>query len=205
MLLKHDGDLSIPAYESFLAQETISCDTETTGLDWLGDRLALVQLHSIGTGTHLVKVDSEQQGTLVRRLIEDPKIRKVFHHAPFDLAFLKAAWGVDAHNVVCTKIASKLLHGAESIDHSLQSLLERRLGVRISKGPVRTSDWEASELSDEQVQYAQSDVVFLLPLLENLERALAAKNRLELFQQCCSFLHVRARTDQLLLGDVFSY
>lgn len=205
MFQNHYGDLSEDAFESLLSQHTIACDTETTGLNWLTDRLALVQFHAPKTGTHIVKVDMAQSGNLVRSLIEAPSVRKVFHHAPFDLAFLKATWKTEATNVACTKIAAKLLYASQSINSSLQSLLKERLGVHISKGRVRTSDWEVRELSEEQIRYAHQDVAFLLPLLSNLETALASVGRLDLYRRCCDYLPVRADTDQLALGDIFSY
>lgn len=201
----HDGDLPAHVYEALLAQPTIACDTETSGLDWVNDRLALVQLHSAKTQTHMVRVTRDSPGHFVCRILEAQSVRKVFHHAPFDLAFLKATWGVDAQNVACTKVASKLLYRDGPVSHSLQPLLERTLGVHVVKGAVRTSDWESARLTREQLDYAHSDVAFLIPLLKSLEKSLGTIGMLELFQQCCDFLPVRARTDQLQLSDIFSY
>lgn len=205
MVQLHDGDLPTEIYERFSTEQIIACDTETTGLNWLSDKLALVQLYSPNVGTHLVRVKDGQLATLVCQILEMNSIRKVFHHAPFDLAFMKSAWGVDTKNSACTKIASKMLWRNQDISHSLQPLLARVLGIHIDKGAVRTSNWGAENLSSGQLEYAANDVVYLIPLLLKLERALAAEQLLELFQTCCTFLPTRARTDQLLLQDIFSY
>lgn len=205
MVQLHDGDLPTEVFERFRAEQIVAFDTETTGLDWLSDRLALVQLFSPNVGTHLVRVKDGQLATQVCQILEMDSIRKIFHHAPFDLAFMKSAWGVDAKNSACTKIASKILWRNQDISHSLQPLLERVLGIHIDKGSIRTSNWAAENLSSGQLEYATNDVVYLIPLLLELERALASKQMLELFQTCCTFLPTRAKTDQLLLQDIFSY
>ncbi|MGP9788039.1 ribonuclease D [Glutamicibacter sp. 287] len=205
MLEIHSGDLTQNAFDQLAHQKILACDTETSGLNWQADKLGIVQLYSPFSGTHIVRAVEGKPAKLLCQLLEDSKTRKVFHHAPFDLAFLKAAWDVDVRNVACTKIASKLLWLSDETDHSLKTLLERRLGVNISKGVVRTSDWTVARLSDEQISYAAQDVRYLVPLLESLESGLADLDRLNLFQECCDFLSTRARIDQLIPGDIFAY
>lgn len=92
MVQLHDGDLPTEVFERFRAEQIVAFDTETTGLDWLSDRLALVQLFSPNVGTHLVRVKDGQLATQVCQILEMDSIRKIFHHAPFDLAFMKSAW-----------------------------------------------------------------------------------------------------------------
>lgn len=205
MLEIHAGDLAQSAFDQLLGQETVACDTETSGLKWLVDELGIVQIYSPDTGTHIVQALQGHPATRLCLLLEDAGVHKIFHHAPFDLAFLKATYGVDVNNVSCTKIASKILVPSISTDHSLKALLKRHLGVSVSKGQVRTSDWTAQDLSVEQAEYAEQDVKFLIPLLESLEIELAKSNRLELFRDCCSFLPIRAKLDQILTDDVFAY
>lgn len=205
MLEIHTGDLTQDAFEELLDQEVIACDTETSGLNWLADELGIIQIYSPLIGTHIVKATQGQSATRLCQLLQDVRVRKIFHHAPFDLAFLKATYGVNAKNVSCTKIASKMLFPSISTDHSLKDLIERHLGISVSKGKVRTSDWMVDELSDEQIDYAEQDVKYLIPLLELLESELANTNRIELYRDCCSFLPVRAQLDQFIADDIFAY
>ena len=37
-------------------------------------------------------------------LLATPSVRKVFHHAPFDLRFLTGRWRATPRNVACTKV-----------------------------------------------------------------------------------------------------
>ncbi|MDR6793050.1 ribonuclease D [Pseudarthrobacter oxydans] len=182
----------------------VACDTETSGLDWLTDRLELCQIFAPTYGTLLLRVGDTRPTNLIG-LIQDPRIKKVFHHAPFDLAFMRRAWQVEPRNIVCTKIASKLVAGNRAQEHSLQSLLESRLGINLRKGAARTSDWGAVLLAPEQVEYAAGDVKHLIPLYESLLTDIKAGDLQDLYNQCCEFLTTRCKLDQLGLGDIFSY
>ena len=167
-------------------------DTETSGLDWATDSLQLCQLFTDETGPVLL---SQVRGHPVElaRLLADPDVVKVFHFAPFDLRFLEACWGVRAVSVECTKAASRLLDpDLPAAKHSLQSLLELHLGLRIEKGSVRTSDWGARTLTEEQIAYATADVDHLLALAQTLTHRLAACGKAELFAQVCAYMPVDA-------------
>jgi len=131
---------------------------------------------------------------------------KVFHHAPFDLRFMVHAWGARPVSIRCTKVASKLLDPqAPNEAHSLRNLVERFLGVLLSKGPVRTSDWSVDTLSAEQIKYAVNDVIHLPSLLGALEHALQGKGLDDLYDQCCAFLPVRVALELGGYPDVFAY
>lgn len=205
MLQIHHGDLSQEALESLATQRLVACDTETTGLNWLVDELSLVQFFSPQSGGHLVRITPGFTATNIVSLMENSMVQKVFHHAPFDLAFFTANWKIDAHSILCTKIASKLISIGQPSDHTLQGLLTKYLGVEIPKGAVRTSNWGNEVLSPEQIEYALNDVKYLIPLLRELEKALAAQELLGLYRATCEYLPVRAKTDQRGLGDLFSY
>src|SRR5688572_22081989 len=86
----------------------VAWDIETTGLDWDSDRIATCQIYSVDTGPIIVQLNGHVP-TQLCGLLRDEQVVKVFHHAPFDLRFMRAQWGVQARNVKCTKIASKLL------------------------------------------------------------------------------------------------
>jgi ribonuclease D len=78
--------------------------------------------------------------------------------------------------------------------------------VDISK-QQQTSDWGAATLSDAQIAYAASDVLYLHRLREALNKRLAREGRTEIAQSCFDFLPTRARLD--LIGwpeiDIFDH
>lgn len=199
------GDLPQDVANALSAEPAIACDLETSGLDWRTEKIGTVQFYGENVGTTVVHglVHPPPQ---VIELIETDTVLKVFHHAPFDLRFMAATWSVKAKNVQCTKIASKLAHpAAASREHSLAALLGTHLGVAITKGSVRTSDWTAGTISDEQVEYAANDVRHLLPLLTRLRDVLLQLEREELFAACCDFLPTQTALEVGSFPDVFAY
>lgn len=187
------GDVSDEVVALIKDAGLVAVDTETSGLDWATDSLHLCQVFAGATGPLLVRNAGPRPQRLAA-LLEDPAVVKIFHFAPFDLRFLEAKWGVRAQAVVCTKAASKLLDpGLPSAHHSLQALVERYLGIQLSKGQVRTSNWGATDLSEEQVAYAAADVVHLPDLFKTLQARLSATPDIaQIYSEVCDYMPVDA-------------
>lgn len=200
-----DGDLPPDLAHTLRAGGRVAVDTETTGLDWASDELHLCQLFSPETGPVLLR-NVHQPPVGLAGVMSDSTILKVFHYAPFDLRFLEARWGIRVTSVACTKAASRLLDpGLPATDHSLQALLMRHLEVTVAKGVVRTSDWGATVLSDEQVVYATADVAYLLDLYDELNKRLDANGMSDLFAQVCTYMPVDAHLAVLGIPNPLAY
>jgi ribonuclease D len=200
-----NGDLPAELARAFAAVPQVAWDIETSGLDWRRDRIGTCQLFADGVGTAVVSVGGHKPSRLVA-LLESSAVEKVFHHAPFDLRFMVHAWEASPTAIRCTKVASKLLEPrAPNEAHSLQQLVSRHLGVSLSKGGVRTSDWSAPHLSAEQVEYATGDVLYLPALLRALEATLQDSGRSGLYDACCEFLPARVTLEVGGYPDVFAY
>ena len=199
------GDLPDELAVAFAASKRVAWDVETSGLNWRTDRLGTCQLFADDVGAAVISVNDHKPARMAA-LLEDPDVEKAFHHAPFDLRFMVNAWGVRPSAIRCTKVASKLLQsGAPNEAHSLQSLASRYLGVSLAKGQVRTSDWTASRLSAEQLEYAVADVLHLPTLLVVMSRALEAAGLADLYDACCAFLPARVTLELGDYPDVFAY
>jgi len=197
-------DLDEALASGFGSADCVAWDIETSGLDPRTDRIGTVQLHAPEVGTVLVQVGEAAPKRLCR-LLADSTVRKVFHHAMFDLSFMVAHWDAEPVRIACTKIASKLLTPqlANSY-HSLQALLATYLGVEITKDQ-RLSNWLVRELAPAQLEYATRDVVYLIPLLSELERRLHAAELADMCQACLDFLPTRVRLELGNWPDVFAY
>lgn len=184
----------------------VAIDCETMGLNPHRDRLCLVQMSSGDGDAHLVQVAlGQDQAPNLCRMLEDPKVLKLFHFGRFDIAALYHAFGALTAPVYCTKIASKLTR-TYTDRHGLKNLLQELLSVDISK-QQQSSDWGADELSDAQMDYAASDVLYLHQLRDALNIRLAREGRTEIAQRCFDFLPTRAQLD--LAGwpeiDIFAH
>lgn len=186
----HHGDL--PADVSFGA--SVAIDTETMGLNPHRDRLCLVQLSAGDGNVHLVKMArGPYKAPHLAALLADPKVLKLFHFGRFDIAVLEHALGVRCEPVYCTKIAAKLVRTFTD-RYGLKDLCKELLGVDLSK-QQQTSDWGAETLSDDQMNYAASDVLHLHALKAKLDALLEREGRTELAQAAFRFLPTRARLD----------
>jgi ribonuclease D len=185
---------------------TVAVDTEAMGLNPHRDRLCLVQL-SAGNGVaHLVQFAAgERAAPRLRRLLDDPAVTKLFHFARYDLAMLYHHFGVMAHPLYCTKIASRLAR-TFSDRHGLRDLCKDLLGIEVSK-QQQSSDWGAETLSAEQLRYAAADVLHLHALRDRLDAMLVREGRAALARACFEFLPHRVMLD--LAGwaeqDIFAH
>ena len=186
----HRGDL--PADLSF--GPSVAIDTETMGLNPHRDRLCLVQLSAGDGNAHLVQMPrGPHKAPRLAALLADPKVLKLFHFGRFDIAVLEHALSARCEPVYCTKIAARLTRTFTD-RFGLKDLCKELLGVDLSK-QQQTSDWGADSLSDEQVAYAASDVLYLHALKAKLDALLEREGRTELAAAAFRFLPTRARLD----------
>lgn len=200
----HQGDLP----DDFVAAPVVAIDTETMGLNPFRDRLCLVQLSNGDGSADLVQIPqgvTAQSAPNLVRLLTDPNVTKLFHFGRFDIAILQQTFRVMPQPVWCTKIASRLVR-TYTDRHGLKELVRELLNVDISK-QQQSSDWGAGDLSDAQLAYAASDVLYLHALKAKLEEMLAREGRTGLAAACFAFLPARAALD--LAGwaeqDIFSH
>jgi ribonuclease D len=197
----HRGDL--PSSVSF--KTNVAVDTETMGLRLHRDRLCVVQLSGGDGHSHIVQVAAGQTAPNLMRVMTDAKVLKIFHFARFDLAILQRQFGIRCAPVYCTRVASRLTR-TNTDKHGLKDLCKEMLDIELSK-QQQTSDWGAETLSQEQVDYAAADVLYLHRLKAEFDKLLAREGRTALAEACFKFLPDRAALD--LAGwadeDIFAH
>ncbi|WP_299294253.1 ribonuclease D [uncultured Tateyamaria sp.] len=184
----------------------VAIDCETMGLNPHRDRLCVVQLSGGDGNAHIVQIKLGQtQAPNLCKLLTDPNVLKLFHFGRFDIAAMQNAFGAVTAPVYCTKIASRLIR-TYTDRHGLKNLLQEMLGIDISK-QQQSSDWGADTLTDAQLEYAASDVLYLHKLRDALNLRLEREGRMEIAQACFDFLPMRAHLD--LAGwpetDIFAH
>jgi ribonuclease D len=198
----HKGDLP----DTLDLGSIVAIDCETMGLNLYRDRLCLVQLSGGDGIAHMVQIAAGQDSAPnLCKLLANEKILKVFHFGRFDIAALLKTFGVLTCPVYCTKIASKLIR-TYTDRHGLKNLLQELLDTDISK-QQQSSDWGSETLTDAQLEYAASDVLYLHSLKNELDLRLKREGRLDLAKSCFDFLPTRAMLD--LAGwpetDIFAH
>lgn len=199
----HKNDL--PNLEHYQV-DSVAIDTETLGLNPHRDRLCVVQI-SPGDGTaDVIQIEAGQKtAPNLVKLLQDKAITKIFHFGRFDLAVLAHAFGTMPEPVFCTKIASKLTR-TYTDRHGLKEICGELLDVSISK-QQQSSDWAAEVLSQAQLEYAASDVLYLHRLKAVFEQRLERDGRTKQAEACFKFLPTRSELD--LMGwpetDIFAH
>lgn len=198
----HKGDL--PAGLDLGA--VVAVDTEALGLRPQRDPLCLVQLSAGDGKCHIVQLSRPAyDAPNLKKLLANSKVLKLFHFARYDLAMIRHHLGVMATPAYCTKIASRLVR-TYTDKHSLKDLCKELLNIDLSK-QQQSSDWGAETLTDAQLAYAASDVLYLHQLKAALDLMLAREGREALAAACFGFLPTRVALD--LAGfeaeDIFAH
>jgi ribonuclease D len=117
-------------------------------------------------------------------VFSNPRIRKVFHGADYDIRSLHRDFRLEVENLFDTQLACKFLGLRES---GLEALLRSRFHVELNKKYQR-ADWSQRPLSPEMVEYAAMDGRYLIPLARMLEKELEEKGRSSWVEEECLFL-----------------
>lgn len=187
----------------------VAIDSETMGLNIGRDRLCLVQLSDGDGNAHLVQMPLPGPGGKLNapnlaKLLTDPNTLKLFHFGRFDIAVMQYHLGVSTRPVYCTKIASRLVRTFTD-RHGLKDLCRELLNIDLSK-QQQSSDWGAPDLTQDQLNYAASDVLYLHAIKTKFDEMLAREGRTELAQACFDFLPARAELDIAgWPGDIFEH
>ena len=104
--------------------DKIAIDCEFTGLNIERDRLCLIQISSGKNDAHIVQLDrGEYKAPVLKKILSDKSIKKIFHFARADLTFIKKYLLVDVNNIEDTKLQSKLARSYTE-KHGLKDLIK---------------------------------------------------------------------------------
>jgi Ribonuclease D len=178
---------------------TIAIDGEFMGLNVRRDPLCVLQISSGNMDAHIIQLDRKSYNAPnLIKLLSDKKIKKIFHYARADLAFIKYYLKVEVSNIEDTKIQSKLAR-SYSDKHGLKDLIKEFLNIDISK-QYQSSDF-GGDLSPAQIKYCANDVIYLHKINSKLNDILLREKRLDLYKNCLSFVNTRVDLDLASFKD----
>ena len=182
----------------------IAVDGEFMGLNVKRDPLCLIQISTGNSDAHIIQLDrSNYNAPNLTRILEDEKIKKIFHYGRADLAHIKYYLKTNTINILDTKIASKLAR-SYSDNHSLKTLIKEFVNIDVSK-QFQNSDF-GGELTPAQLKYCANDVIHLHKIHNELEAILKRENRINLYKDCLKFLKTRVELDLALFKeDIWSH
>ena len=182
----------------------IAIDCEFMGLNFLRDKLCLVQISSGKNDAHIVQLDRiNYDAPNLKRILSNKSIIKIFHYARADLVFIKKYLKVEVDNIEDTKLQSKLVRQYTD-KHGLKDLIKEFIGVDISK-QYQSSDF-GGELSPAQIKYCANDVVYLHKINDALNKMLIREKRINLYKDCLKYLNTRVNLDlECFPDDIWSH
>jgi ribonuclease D len=164
--------------DRLLAEQRYALDTEFHRERTYFPKLALIQIAAAG---EIVLIDPLTCDLSPLKDLFHSDVLAVLHAAQQDLDVLTHAVGAVPRRLYDTQLAAGFLGYSTP---SLVSLLQGELKVTAAKGD-RLTDWLHRPLSDDQRQYAASDVAHLLQLQDVLDAKLDADGRSEWVAAAC--------------------
>lgn len=164
----------------------VALDTEFLREKTYYPKLCLLQ---VATPEHVACIDPLAIADLspILDILFDETVTKVLHSCRQDLEIFYHLAGKLPSPVFDSQIAALLLGYPEQVGYA--SLVKDELGIELDKLHTR-ADWSLRPLSEEQLQYAADDVVYLAEIYQRLYEKLAASGRsdwlLEDFQRLTS-------------------
>jgi ribonuclease D len=177
----------------------IAIDTEAMGLKLQRDRLCVVQICDETGSVFLVQFPDDSysyESPNLKKLLLDSSRQKIFHFARFDVAIMRHYLNLPRlENIYCTKIASRFAR-TYTDSHSLRALVAEIMKIDLKK-EQQSSYWGAKQLSEAQIKYAASDVIYLHAIRNQLNSMLELYNRKAIAQEYFNFLNVVCESDML--------
>jgi ribonuclease D len=172
------------------SNQPIAVDTEANSLYNYFERVCLIQLTSKKSHV-LIDPLSELQMSKFTHWLAKKEI--ILHGADFDLRMLRYDYGFKPQKPIFDTMLAAQLLGMEHI--GLAALIKNYFDVDLEKQGQK-SNWGYRPLSNEQLEYAVNDTLYLPTLCEKMKTELSHLNRLEWHEEWCERIVVNSSIDQ---------
>src|SRR5918993_1245188 len=172
-LITRSEDL-VPLVERLSKHPFVAVDTEFMRENTYWPDLCLIQIASPDEAAAIDPKADIDLGPLLRLLVDEPEVLKVFHAGGQDLEIIYNLTGKTPSPLFDTQIAAMALGHGEQVGYS--NLIESMLGHNIDKG-ARFTDWSRRPLDKRQIDYAIADVTHLATVFPKLLNRLKKTGR----------------------------
>ena len=166
-------------------ESCIAIDTESNSRHRYPERVCLVQV-ATSSKVYLIDTIAIDDMNPVGEVLADDTVVKVIQAADNDIRCLDREWGFQVRNLFDTSIAARFVGMKQT---GLSALIEVLLGVHVPKDArIQKSDWSHRPLSQEALNYAATDVWYLLSIQTALEGRLRTLSRSSWVSEECARL-----------------
>jgi len=167
------------ACEVFASSPFVCIDTEFHRETTYYSKLALVQMADADT-TVVVDVLAIQDLQPLKQLLKNTAVTKVFHAAYQDIEIFQHDLDCVPEPVFDTQVAAPLIGMNDQIGYA--GLIKELLNIDLDKSQSRT-DWLQRPLSEQQIEYAAHDVLYLAKAYVLLTQKLTELNRIDWLEE----------------------
>ncbi len=182
-------DLSILNKE-LIEKPFLGVDTEFRRTTKDNMKLALLQIND-GEEIYLIDTVLIKKPEDNCKFLFSESVTKIFHSCKEDLEAIHSWTGEVVVNLFDTQLANAFLDGDYSIGY--QGLVQDKLGIKLDKKETR-SNWIKRPLSESQLNYAATDVEFLINIYLDQKRELIESDKLDWHKEDL----------QLLISSIFN-
>lgn len=171
-----DGNRLSTLVSAWQQQPFVVLDTEFVRRRTYYAELGLLQI-AVDDGCYLIDpLPIAELGDILRPLLTDPTVEKVFHSGEEDLEILGLLMNEPLQGGVDTQIGWGMVSGDAGVGYA--RLMSEQLGVDVPKDQTQ-SNWLLRPLSEKQCQYAINDVQYLYRFYPHLRASLVEQGRLD--------------------------
>ena len=161
------------AVNDFERAKVLSIDTEYDSFRYFREILCLIQIHANNT-TYVFDPLENLNLSFLGKYFDNQRIVKILHAADNDIRLLRRDYKFNFKNIFDTHRAALLL-GFQQL--SLEKMIKEFVGVELKKNKkIQRSRWDSRPLTEEQLEYAVQDVIYLPALYEKQSTALGIKD-----------------------------
>ncbi len=188
ILIKTSNEFKI-YFESLRNSKIIGVDTEYySGKKYKGS-LCLIQLFiekfPFALIIDVISLSENSKliiSNLLKEILSNEKIEKVFHACYNDIEWIKEEFGIETYNIFDIQEMHQIATHSNSNLKNLVDLIKIYLNINMSikeKKKFQTSNWYERPLSEEQLNYAANDSIFLIKLRNKIVEKINDKKKIE--------------------------
>jgi len=161
------------AVNDFDRAKVLCIDTEYDSFRYFREKLCLIQIHANNT-TYVFDPLNDLNLSFLGKYFDNQSIVKILHAADNDIRLLKRDYKFNFKNIFDTHRAALLLGFKEL---SLEKMILQFVGVELKKNKkIQRSRWDIRPLTEEQLEYAVQDVIYLPALYKKQSAELEIKD-----------------------------
>ncbi len=168
-VLKFNNDHLKQFYEKCQKDKLIGIDTEFYRVDSYFPKLCLIQLSNSTESILLDPITEKINFVLLKKLLFNTKIKKIFHAARQDIEIFYNIYGKIPRPIIDTQICLLALGYSHSISYA--KACKDFLNIELDKNN-QFVDWRKRPLDKKKLLYAVNDVKFLIPLFKIINKKL---------------------------------